>query len=174
MFSRNRVCVKTKIRKNANYEIRIRTSSLCRVLRREEKVGKIVLAGKLFLTACRDYRVPALVREQTMKQQIFTLHADLCGTMASPKRLAILESLHAGERSVSSIAEEVGAPVSTVSQHLRLLRDKHVVLSRKDAQTVYYRIRDPRMIQACDIIRTILLDGIKAQSLVNAEPADGD
>lgn len=107
-----------------------------------------------------------------MKQQIYNLHADLCGMMASPKRLAIMESLHAGERSVSSIAEELEVSVSTVSQHLRLLRDKHVVVARKDAQTVYYRIRDPRMIEACEIIRSVLLDGIKAQGIMTAGPAD--
>ena len=89
--------------------------------------------------------------------------------MASPKRLAIMEALHDGERSVSSIADELGTSVSTVSQHLRLLRDKHVVISRKDAQTVYYRIRDSRIIEACNIIRSVLLDGIKAQGVVNTE-----
>jgi len=107
-----------------------------------------------------------------MKQRIFTLHADLCGMMASPKRLAIMEALHDGERSVSSIADELGTSVSTVSQHLRLLRDKHVVISRKDAQTVYYRIRDSRIIEACNIIRSVLLDGIKAQGVVNTEAVD--
>jgi ArsR family transcriptional regulator, virulence genes transcriptional regulator len=100
---------------------------------------------------------------QAIKQRLFELHAELCAMMAHPKRLAILESLHDGERSVSAISEEVGASITTVSQHLRLLRDKNVVETRKDAQTVYYRLRDPRMIQACNLIREVLLDGIKAQ-----------
>ena len=91
--------------------------------------------------------------------------------MANPKRLAIMESLHHGERSVSSIAEDLGTSISTISQHLRLLRDKHVVVTRKDGQTVYYRLRDPRMIDACNIIRSVLLDGIKAHGDFASEPA---
>lgn len=83
--------------------------------------------------------------------------------MANAKRLAILESLHRGERSVTDIAAEVGASITTVSQHLRLLRDKHVVVTRKDAQSVYYRLRDPRMIKACNLIRSVLVDGLKVR-----------
>lgn len=83
--------------------------------------------------------------------------------MANPKRLAILESLHAGERSVSTIAEELETSISTISQHLRLLRDKNVVSSRKEGQTVFYSLRDTRMIDACNTIRAVLIDGIKAQ-----------
>ena len=92
--------------------------------------------------------------------------------MANPKRLAILESLHQGERSVSSIAEDLGTSISTISQHLRLLRDKHVVVTRKDGQTVYYRLRDPRMIDACNIIRSVLLDGIKAHGDFASAPEE--
>jgi ArsR family transcriptional regulator len=103
---------------------------------------------------------------QDGKQRLFELHAELCSTMANPKRLAILESLHGGERSVTSIAEEVGASVTTVSQHLRLLRDKQVVETRKEGQTVHYRLRDPRMIEACHLIRAVLLDGMAAQGVV--------
>ena len=110
---------------------------------------------------------------QTNNQRLFELHAELCGMMANPKRLAILESLHGGERSVTAIAEAVDTSISTISQHLRLLRDKNVVVTRKDGQTVYYRLRDPRMIDACNLIRSVLLDGIKDQgNLAELDSAD--
>ena len=83
--------------------------------------------------------------------------------MANPKRLAILECLHSGEHSVSSIAKDLDTSISTISQHLRLLRDKNVVTSRKMGQTVFYSLRDSRMIDACNTIRSVLLDGIKEQ-----------
>ena len=109
---------------------------------------------------------------QISKQQLFELHAELCGMMANAKRLAILEALHGGERSVTDIAEAVGASITTVSQHLRLLRDKRVVATRKDAQTVYYRLVDPRLIDACRLIRSVLVDGMKSQGRIarGAEP----
>ena len=81
--------------------------------------------------------------------------------MANPKRLAILEALHDGEKSVSDIAAAVDTTITTVSQHLRLLRNKNVVVTRKDKQTVFYRLRDPRMIEACHLIRAVLMDSMK-------------
>ncbi len=98
---------------------------------------------------------------QLTNQRLYELHADLCSTMANPKRLAILEALHGGEKSVSDIAAAVETTITTVSQHLRLLRNKNVVVTRKDKQTVYYRLRDPRMIAACHVIRAVLMDGMK-------------
>ena len=97
------------------------------------------------------------------KKRLYELHADLCGTMANPRRLAILECLHQGERSVTAIADELDVSITAVSPHLRLLRDKNVVVTRKEGQTVFYSLRDPRMIEACHLIRGILLDGIKKQ-----------
>lgn len=91
------------------------------------------------------------------------MHADLCSMMANPRRLAILQSLHSGEQTVSAISQELNTPICTVSQHLRLLRDKHLVETRKDGQNVYYRLRDPRIVDACNLIRSVLLDGLKAQ-----------
>ena len=55
----------------------------------------------------------------------------------------------------------IGAPLSTVSQHLTILRDRHVVESRKEGQTVYYRPVDVRLMGACEIIRAVLIDGLK-------------
>lgn len=94
-------------------------------------------------------------------ERLYQLHAELCGTMANPKRLAILETLGEAERSVGAIAEALGISITATSQHLRVLRDKSVVTARKHGQTVYYSLSDPRMIQACHLIREILLDGIR-------------
>jgi len=98
---------------------------------------------------------------QVSKQRLYELHADLCSTMANATRLAILECLHTGEKNVTDITDAVGATITTVSQHLRVLRDKHVVIGRKDGQTVFYRLRDRRMIDACRLIRAVLMDGMK-------------
>jgi DNA-binding transcriptional ArsR family regulator len=98
---------------------------------------------------------------QLSKQRLRELQADLCTTMANATRLAILECLHTGEKNVTDIRKAVGATITAVSQHLRVLRDKHVVVARKDGQTVFYRLRDPRMIDACHLIRAVLMDGMK-------------
>ena len=63
--------------------------------------------------------------------------------------------------SVGEIAECIGIPLASVSQHLGALRSKHVVKARKQGQMVFYQPTDPRLIEACRLIRTILLDGMK-------------
>lgn len=108
---------------------------------------------------------------QISNQSLRELHADLCSTLANATRLAILECLHTGEKSVTDIADEVGATITAVSQHLRLLRDKHVVIARKEGQTVFYRLRDPRMIDACHLIRAVLMDGMKEEGDLVREAA---
>ena len=83
--------------------------------------------------------------------------------MANPKRIAIVEILGRGERSVGELAEALSASVSTVSQHLRTMKDKGVVVNRKDAQTVYYRLKNPKLIEGCHIMREVLLEDMESR-----------
>ncbi len=96
---------------------------------------------------------------------IFEHHADFCKTMANPKRLRIIALLGQGEQSVGQIAEAIKAPLPNVSQHLTVLKSQLLVLSRKEGQTVYYRLSDRRIVQACTLIRAVLLDQMKARGM---------
>ena len=93
--------------------------------------------------------------------ELFQLHAEFCKNLANPKRLMIMALLSHGEMSVGELAEAIGIALPTVSQHLTLLKNKHMVVSRKDGHTVYYRGTDPRLMEACILIRTVLLDGMR-------------
>ncbi len=97
---------------------------------------------------------------------IFAVHADFCKTLANPKRLMILALLGKGENSVGQIAEVIQAPLPNVSQHLAVLKAQNLVLARKEGQTVYYRLADRRIVQACTLIRSVLLDQMKARGMV--------
>jgi len=66
--------------------------------------------------------------------------------MANPNRLLILCELSQGERSVSALEAAVGLAQSALSQHLAKLRACGIVATRRDAQTIYYRLEDPRAI----------------------------
>lgn len=66
--------------------------------------------------------------------------ADLLGAMANRRRLVVLCRLVDGEKSVNALAESVGLSQSALSQHLARLREKGLVATRRDAQTIYYRI----------------------------------
>jgi len=60
--------------------------------------------------------------------------------LADDTRLAIVEQLSTGERSVGELVDAVGAAQPTVSQHLKVLRDAGLVTMRPDAQRRLYRI----------------------------------
>ncbi len=93
--------------------------------------------------------------------EVLEKHAGLCKAMANPNRIAIVELLSEGERSVGDIAEYVGLSVSTTSQHLKPLRDNSVVTTRKEGQTVFYTLKYPRLFDACLVIRGVLLEDMK-------------
>ena len=75
--------------------------------------------------------------------------------LADPKRLCVLESLAAGELSVGELSTRVGCQVPNMSQHLAVLRRAGLVSSRRDGTTVYYRLADPRVLEAYRLIRSI-------------------
>jgi DNA-binding transcriptional ArsR family regulator len=79
--------------------------------------------------------------------------ARLLRLMANEKRLLMLcHMADAGEVSVGALAEAVGLSQSALSQHLAKLREDRVVATRRDAQTIYYRLADPRAAQLLDLL----------------------
>ncbi len=70
----------------------------------------------------------------------------------------IMEFLHDGEKSVSDIAKDIGASISTTSQHLRLLKDNNIAVARRDGQTIYYSLKYVELLEACRLIRKVLLE----------------
>lgn len=69
-------------------------------------------------------------------------------SIAHEGRLLVLCYLsEAGEMSVGELAERVGLSQSALSQHLAKMRDDNVVTFRRDSQTLWYRIADPRIEQ---------------------------
>ncbi len=75
--------------------------------------------------------------------------------LADPKRLCVLESLAIGELSVGELSVRVGCQVPNMSQHLAVLRSAGLVSSRREGSTVYYRLADPRVLEAYRLIQTI-------------------
>lgn len=76
-----------------------------------------------------------------------TQAADVLKSIANPNRLMILCSLIEGEKTVGAINEEVPLSQSALSQHLARLRAEKLVTSRKEGQTVHYRVNDPRIVE---------------------------
>ena len=86
------------------------------------------------------------------------MHAQICKVFTSPKRLEIINLLRDGEKTVNDLAEKTGVLQANVSQHLTVLRQNNVVTTRRDGANVYYKIANPKILQACDLMREVLLE----------------
>ena len=75
--------------------------------------------------------------------------------IAHPLRLKILCVLGEQELSVQDVVEAVGTSQSNVSQHLAILREKHILSRRKDANRVYYSVSDQRTLQLIATMREV-------------------
>jgi DNA-binding transcriptional ArsR family regulator len=74
------------------------------------------------------------------------------GLLASPVRLRILQVLTRGESSVASIADEVGGALSTISQHLSVLKRSGLVGSRRDGRRQMYFVKDRDAVSAVSVM----------------------
>ncbi|MFL5726335.1 MAG: ArsR/SmtB family transcription factor [Chloroflexota bacterium] len=86
-------------------------------------------------------------------------YAAIGRALADPKRLCVLESLAAGELSVSDLSTTVGCQVPNMSQHLAVLRSAGLVQSRREGSTIYYRLADVRVLEAYRLIQSLAREG---------------
>lgn len=89
------------------------------------------------------------------KQEHIEMAARALKAIAHPLRLKILCVLGDQEVCVQEIVSAVGTSQSNISQHLAILRDKGVLLTRRDANRVFYRIGDARTMQLVGMMREV-------------------
>ena len=89
------------------------------------------------------------------KQEHIDQASRVLKSIAHPLRLKIRCVVGDQESCVQEIVEAVGTSQSNISQHLAILRDKEVLLTRKDANRVYYRVGDPRILQLVGMMREV-------------------
>ena len=85
-----------------------------------------------------------------------TMTANALKAMAHPLRWKILCTLGDRELSVGEIVSQTGTSQSNISQHLEQLRNKNIVTSRKEANRIYYRIRNGKLLELVGTMRTVL------------------
>ncbi len=88
------------------------------------------------------------------------LHADLCAALADPRRILILYLLADHSINVSDLANAVGISQPAASRHLKIMRERGLVLAARQGASVEYSLSDPRLIQALDLLRDVLRDRI--------------
>jgi len=83
--------------------------------------------------------------------------AGIFQALAHPTRVAIVELLRQGELSVGQLCERVGVEQANASQHLAVLRYKHIVQARKEGNQMFYRLRDPLLGKVLEALREFFL-----------------
>ena len=104
-----------------------------------------------------------------MDKKIFEMHAEICKVFTSPKRLEIINLLRDGEKTVSELAEQADVSQANISQHLAVLRQNNVVTTRREGANVYYKLANPKILQACDLMREVLLESLAGSKLLRAK-----
>lgn len=98
--------------------------------------------------------------------ELYVLHAEICKTLANPKRLEILNALRRGEVSVGELVRNLRLPKANVSQHLAMLRSRGVVKARREGLNVYYRVANPKIVRACNLMREVLVEHLDESARV--------
>lgn len=98
-----------------------------------------------------------------LRAEINKLHANICSGLADPTRILILYTLHDHPHNVSELAESLELPQPTVSRHLKVLRERQMVLAERSGQAVFYSLADARIIEAMDLLRAVLASRLHDQ-----------
>lgn len=96
-----------------------------------------------------------------MEDRIYSYHAEMCKVFSHPKRLELINLLRDGEMSVGELCQRLRIAPANLSQHLAMMRERHILASRKEGNVVYYRISNPKLLQAFDMLREILFEQIR-------------
>jgi DNA-binding transcriptional ArsR family regulator len=88
--------------------------------------------------------------------EITDLQAQILRVLANSRRIEILHRLAEGPLEVGRLADLLGVSQPNVSQHLAVMRAAGIVEAERDGREIRYRLADPEVIVACDVMRGVL------------------
>lgn len=97
-------------------------------------------------------------------KELYKTHAEMCKVLSNPIRLEILHLLRYDELSVTELIKKSKLSQANISQHLSIMKAKGVVVSTRDGKNIYYRLANPKIVMAFDIIRDALIEKMKKDS----------
>jgi rhodanese-related sulfurtransferase/DNA-binding transcriptional ArsR family regulator len=96
-----------------------------------------------------------MATQRVFKAGLYALYARIGKSLSSPHRLEILELLAQGERTVESLADEIGLSPANASQHLQALKQASLVQSRRQGLFIHYSLADPAVFELSRAIRLV-------------------
>ena len=100
-----------------------------------------------------------------MEDQINIYHSEMCKVFSHPKRLELINVLREREMRVGDLSEKLGLASANLSQHLAMMKERRILISRKEGNVVYYRIANPRILEAFDLLRAIMFEQIRQRKM---------
>ncbi len=99
-----------------------------------------------------------------IEDQLYTYHAEMCKVFSHPKRLELINVLRNKEMRVGDLCERLGVSIGNLSQHLSMMKERRILVSRKEGNVVYYRVANPRLLEAFDLLRQIMFEQIRSDA----------
>jgi DNA-binding transcriptional ArsR family regulator len=93
--------------------------------------------------------------ERSMRQKLSNFKAEFFKALAHPLRISILDALREGELTVNEISQKFSVEPANASQQLAVLRNKNIVVTRKEGANVYYSVTDRTIFKLLDVAREI-------------------
>ncbi len=94
-------------------------------------------------------------------KELYKIHAEMCKVLSNPTRLEILNLLRDKELSVTELIKKTKLTQSNISQHLSIMKSKEIVTSNRKGKNIYYKLTNPKIIKAFDIIKEVLTERLK-------------
>ena len=98
-------------------------------------------------------------------KELYEIHAEMCKVFSNPTRLEILNLLRDEELSVTELIAKTKLNQANISQHLSIMKSKGIVISDRKGKNIYYRLTNPKIIKAFDIIKEILSERLRSRML---------
>jgi ArsR family transcriptional regulator len=95
-----------------------------------------------------------------LETEVLQLHAEICAGLADPSRIMILYALSDGPHNVTEICNALDMPQPSVSRHLKILRERRMVTTKRKGTIIQYSLADSRLVEALDLLRAVLRDGL--------------
>ena len=94
-------------------------------------------------------------------KELYKIHAELCKVFSNPIRLEILNLLRGRELSVTDLIGKTRLSQANISQHLSIMKSKGIVSSDRKGKHIQYKLTNPKIVKAFDIIREILAERVQ-------------
>ena len=98
-------------------------------------------------------------------RKLYEIHAEICKVFSNSTRLEILNLLRDKELSVTGLIEKTKLSQANISQHLSIMKSKDIVTSNRKGKNVYYKLTNPKIIKAFDIVREVLSERLRSRML---------